>query len=150
MRAVVQRVVSAQVSVDDVSVGSIGKGLLVLLGIATADGPADIAWLSSKIASLRIFPDSEGRLNLSVGECAGDILVVSQFTLIASTRKGNRPSFNAAAAPDAAQPLYEGFIQDMQTRLGRPVRTGKFGAMMAVALINDGPVTLVVDSRLRE
>ncbi|MCF7687307.1 MAG: D-tyrosyl-tRNA(Tyr) deacylase [Cephaloticoccus sp.] len=150
MRAVVQRVASAQVTVDDVVVGSIGRGLLLLLGIAADDGPADIAWLSSKIAALRIFPDNESRLNLAVGECAGDILVVSQFTLIASTKKGNRPSFNSAATPDVAQPLYESFVQEMQTRLGRPIRTGMFGAMMAVALVNDGPVTLVIDSRLRE
>jgi len=150
MRAVVQRVSSARVTVAAEITGEIGHGLLVLLGIAQGDSDADAAWLAEKIAALRIFEDSEGRMNLSVRDIAGGLLVVSQFTLFASTRKGTRPSFNDAARPDAAIPLYEAFLQHAATALGREVAAGRFGAMMQVALVNDGPVTLIVDSRNRE
>ncbi len=150
MKAVIQRVSSASVSVAGETVGSIGSGLLILLGVATGDTPADGEWLAQKIAALRIFEDTDGKLNLSVRDAHGGALVISQFTLIASTRKGTRPSFNDAARPDTAIPLYEGFVRQLETALGQPVPTGRFGAMMQVALVNDGPVTLVIDSRLRE
>ncbi len=150
MRAVIQRVSSASVVIDDQTVGSIAAGLLVLLGVATGDTTDDGAWLAQKIAALRIFEDTEGKMNLSVRDAGGGILVVSQFTLIASTRKGTRPSFNDAARPEAAIPLYEDFVRQLEAALGQPVPTGRFGAMMAVSLVNDGPVTLVIDSRLRE
>ncbi len=150
MRVVVQRVSSASVSIDGQIVGAIDRGLLVLLGIATGDTMEDGTWLARKIASLRIFPDAEDKMNLSVCDAAGRALVVSQFTLIASTRKGNRPSFNDSAKPDLAIPLYEDFVRQLETAIGRSVATGRFGAMMQVSLVNDGPVTLVIDSRLRE
>ena len=150
MRAVVQRVTSASVTIDGQVVGSIERGLLVLLGIATNDTPEDAAWLAQKVAGLRIFPDAEDKMNLSIRDTTGRALVVSQFTLIASTRKGNRPSFNDSAKPDLAIPLYEDFVRQLESAIGRPVATGRFGAMMQVALVNDGPVTLVIDSRLRE
>lgn len=150
MRAVVQRVASARVTVDGQPVGAVDRGLLVLLGVAAGDTPADGEWLAQKIAALRIFPDAEDRMNRSVRDIGGGILVVSQFTLIASTRKGNRPSFNDSAPPAVAVPLYEDFVRRLEAALGRPVATGRFGAMMQVALVNDGPVTLVLDSRLRE
>ncbi len=150
MRAVVQRVSSASVSVDGQTVGAVDRGLLVLLGVAAGDTPDDGEWLAQKIAALRIFADAEDRMNLSVRDVGGGILVVSQFTLIASTRKGNRPSFNDSAPPALAVPLYEDFVRRLETALGRPVATGRFGAMMQVSLVNDGPVTLVIDSRLRE
>ncbi|HVS53344.1 MAG TPA: D-aminoacyl-tRNA deacylase [Opitutaceae bacterium] len=150
MRAVVQRVSSASVTVDGTTTGEIGAGLLVLLGVAREDTIDDVAWLAEKICALRIFEDESGRMNRSVADVAGGLLVVSQFTLLASTRKGTRPSFNDAAPPEIAQPLYEAFVARATAALGRPVATGKFGAMMKVALVNDGPVTLVVDSRLRE
>lgn len=150
MRAVVQRVNSARVTVDGRATGAIGPGLLILLGIATGDTPADADWLVGKIAALRIFPDADGRMNLSVCDTGGQALVVSQFTLIASTRKGNRPSFNDAAKPEEAVPLYTRFVSDLTAATGRPVPTGEFGAAMQVELVNDGPVTLVLDSRQRE
>jgi len=150
MRAVVQRVSSASVSVDGQVVGLIERGLLVLLGVASVDTPEDAAWLAQKIAGLRIFPDADDKMNLSIRDTTGHALVVSQFTLIASTRKGNRPSFNDSAKPDLAIPLYENFVRQLESAIGRPVATGRFGAMMQVALVNDGPVTLVIDSRLRE
>ena len=150
MRAVIQRVSSASVTIDRQVVGSIERGLLVLLGIATGDTPEDAGWLARKIAALRIFPDAEDKMNLSLSDTAGRALVVSQFTLIASTRKGNRPSFNDSAKPELAIPLYENFVRELETAIGRPVATGRFGAMMQVSLVNDGPVTLVIDSRLRE
>lgn len=150
MRAVVQRVASARVIVDGQPVGAVDRGLLVLLGVAAGDTPADGEWLAQKIAALRIFPDADDRMNRSVRDIGGGILVVSQFTLFASTRKGNRPSFNDSAPPAVAVPLYEDFVRRLETALGRPVATGRFGAMMQVALVNDGPVTLVIDSRLRE
>lgn len=150
MRAVVQRVGSSRVIVADRVIGEIGAGLLVLLGIARNDTTDDGGWLAEKIAALRVFPDIDGKMNLSVRDTAGGVLVVSQFTLIASTRKGTRPSFNDAAKPDLAIPLYETFLHQIETALGRPVARGEFGAEMQVSLVNDGPVTLVIDSRLRE
>jgi D-tyrosyl-tRNA(Tyr) deacylase len=150
MRAVVQRVTSAAVTVGPETTGRIDAGLLVLLGVAAGDTPDDARWLAEKLAALRIFEDEEGRMNRSVRDTGGGILVVSQFTLLASTRKGNRPSFHEAARPEAAVPLYEEFNGLLTAELGRPVATGRFGAMMAVSLVNDGPVTLMLDSRLRE
>lgn len=150
MRAVVQRVGSASVSIDGQTVGEIGRGLLVLLGVANGDTADDADWLARKVAALRIFADADDKMNLAVGEAGGRVLVVSQFTLIASTRKGSRPSFNDSAKPDLAIPLYEGFVRQLESALGQPVATGRFGARMQVALVNDGPVTLVLDSRLRE
>lgn len=156
MRAVVQRVSSASVTIDGVLTATIDRGLLVLLGVEADDTAADADWLAQKIAGLRIFEDSAGRMNLALSEideaaaAAACVLVVSQFTLLASTRKGTRPSFNAAAKPEAAVPLYEHFVRQMESALQRPVATGTFGAMMQIALVNDGPVTLILDSRLRE
>ncbi|MBS0633076.1 MAG: D-tyrosyl-tRNA(Tyr) deacylase [Verrucomicrobia bacterium] len=150
MRAVIQRVTEARVTVTGETIGEIGPGLLVLLGVHQADTEEDARWLVEKIVALRIFEDDAGKMNRSVAETGGGILVVSQFTLCASTRKGTRPSFNDAARPDRAIPLYEFFLAQTATLLGRPVQTGRFGAMMDVALHNDGPVTLVIDSRLRE
>lgn len=150
MRAVVQRVSSASVSIDGQTVGEIGRGLLVLLGVANGDTPEDGAWLARKVTALRIFADADDKMNLAVAEAGGRVLVVSQFTLIASTRKGSRPSFNDSAKPDSAIPLYEDFVRQLETALGQPVATGRFGARMSVALVNDGPVTLILDSRLRE
>lgn len=150
MRAVVQRVTSAQVTVSDEVTGKIAHGLLVLLGVAPADTEADAKWLAEKIVALRIFEDESGKMNRSVVDAAGGILVVSQFTLFASTRKGTRPSFNDAAKPDHAIPLYEAFNRHAAIALGHPVATGQFAAMMAVSLVNDGPVTLVIDSQTRE
>lgn len=150
MRAVVQRVTSAAVTVAGVEVGAIANGLLVLLGVGHADTPDDAQWLAEKIAALRIFEDADGKMNRSVVDIAGGMLVVSQFTLLASTRKGTRPSFNDAARPELAIPLYEAFKGFAAAALSRPVACGEFGAMMKVALVNDGPVTLVIDSKLRE
>ena len=150
MRAVVQRVSSASVSIEGAVVGEIGPGLLVLLGVAEGDTPADGAWLAQKIAQLRIFADEADRMNRSVQDIAGGVLVVSQFTLFASTRKGTRPTFNAAAAPELANSLYQDFVRQLEALLGRPVPTGRFGAMMQVALVNDGPVTLLIDTKTRE
>ena len=150
MRAVVQRVSSASVTVEGAVIGAIDRGLLVLLGVAPADTEADVQWLAEKICALRIFEDGEGKMNLSVRDVAGGILVVSQFTLFASTRKGTRPSFNDAAKPELAIPLYESFCRQATAALGRPVATGRFAAMMEVALVNDGPVTLLLDSKARE
>lgn len=150
MRAVVQRVSSASVTVERALTGTIDRGLLVLVGIAPDDTAHDIAWLAGKIAQQKLFPDESGRMNLSVVESGGAVLVVSQFTLLASTRKGTKPSWHRAAPPEVAVPIYESFVRAMEDLLGRPVATGKFGAMMEVALVNDGPMTLVLDSRLRE
>ena len=149
MRAVVQRVSSASVTIDGRVAGAIGGGLLVLLGVAQTDTLDDGEWLAQKIAALRIFEDADGKMNLSVRDISGGVLVVSQFTLFASTRKGTRPSFNDAAKPDVAIPLYDKFLLQMESALGRPVARGEFGAMMQVALVNDGPVTLIIDSRER-
>ena len=150
MKAVIQRVSSASVRIAGEVTGEIGPGLLVLLGVQAGDTEADARWLAAKIVGLRIFEDADGKMNRSVLDTGGGLLVVSQFTLIASTAKGTRPSFNDAAKPDLAIPLYESFVQHATAALGRPVATGQFGAMMEVALVNAGPVTLVIDSRLRE
>ena len=150
MRAVVQRVAKASVTVEGNVTGAIDRGLLVLVGVAADDTTEDIAWLVGKIAGQKLFPDKSGRTNLSVVDIAGGVLVVSQFTLLASARKGTKPSWHRAAAPEVAIPLYEEFVRAMETAIGRPVAIGKFGAMMQVSLVNDGPVTLVLDSRLRE
>jgi D-tyrosyl-tRNA(Tyr) deacylase len=149
MRIVAQRVGKAAVAVDGETLASIGKGLLILAGVAQDDTGEDAAWLASKLARMRIFPDAEGKMNLSVGDVGGEILVISQFTLFAETAKGNRPSFSAAAAPEKAIPLYEALAARLGAELGRPVATGRFGADMAVSLVNDGPVTIVMDSRQR-
>ena len=135
--------------VDGEEISRIGGGLLVLLGVAEGDEPADAAWLAGKIAAMRIFGDAEGKMNLSLRETGGVALVISQFTLHAATKKGNRPSFIRAARPELAEPLYELFCRLLETELGKPVGRGKFGADMKVALVNDGPVTLVMDSRNR-
>src|SRR5512133_616977 len=150
MRAVIQRVSSARVTVAGEITGEIGRGLLVLLGVAQDDTDGHAAWLAAKISALRIFEDADGKMNRSVVDIAGGILVVSQFTLFASTRKGTRPSFNDAARPDIAIPLYEAFNRHASAALGRPVATGRFAAKMDVALVNDGPVTLIIDSQVRE
>ncbi len=150
MRAVVQRVSEASVRIGGRVRAAIGPGLLILLGVEAADTAEDLAWLSGKIARLRIFNDAQGLMNRSVQDIGGEVLVVSQFTLFASTRKGNRPSFTGAARPEVAIPLYEAFVRQLATDLGRPVATGEFGANMQVALVNDGPVTLWFDTRRRE
>lgn len=150
MRAVLQRVSQASVTIDGVLVDQIGWGLLILLAAAEGDTADDIAWLSGKIVRLRIFGDDAGLMNRSVHEIGGDLLVISQFTLFASTRKGNRPSFVGSARPEIALPLYESFLKQLQTDLGRPAHKGRFGADMEVSLINSGPVTIVIDTRERE
>ena len=150
MRAVIQRVSQASVTIAGQTTGVIGPGLLVLLGIEEADTSADIEWLSGKIVRLRIFNDDAGLMNRSVQETGGDILLISQFTLFASTKKGNRPSHTRAARPEIAIPLYEAMIARLAAELGRPVATGEFGADMKVALINDGPVTIAIDTQNRE
>ena len=150
MRVVLQRVSQASVIINGETVASIGKGLLLLLGIEEADTAEDIEWLSGKIIRLRVFPDDEEVMNRSVMEAGGEIIVVSQFTLHASTKKGNRPSYIRAAKPETAIPLYNQFIKSLETMVGKPVQTGDFGAMMDVSLVNDGPVTIIIDSRTRE
>ncbi len=150
MRVILQRVSSASVTVDGRVAGQIERGLLVLAGIEAADTTADGEWLAGKIVKLRVFADEEGQMNKSVAEIGGGILVISQFTLHASTQKGTRPSFNQASRPEHARPIYRQFAAQLTAALGRPVATGEFGAMMQVALVNDGPVTLVIDSKLRE
>lgn len=150
MITVVQRTGHASVTIDTQVSAEIGKGLLVLVGIEEADGPEDIEWLSAKVVNLRIFNDAQGVMNVSVKEDSGDILVVSQFTLQASTKKGNRPSYIKAAKPEVAIPLYEKFIAAIEEELGRSVKTGIFGADMKVALTNDGPVTIIIDSKDRK
>lgn len=148
MRAVIQRVSSAQVAVGDRLVGRIGRGILLLVGVEKADGPDDVAFIAGKTRDLRIFPDDEGRMNRSVVEAGGAILVVSQFTLCGDARKGRRPSFDAAAPPEGARALYEDLVERLRAD-GLQVETGEFQAMMAVSLVNDGPVTLLLDSRRR-
>lgn len=150
MRVVIQRVSSASVTVSGRVIGQIGRGLLVFVGIVADDAAADGAWLAQKLTKLRIFADDAGQMNQSVADIGGGILLVSQFTLHASTAKGTRPSFNAAARPEHARPLYELFITQLSAALGRPVQTGEFGTMMDVALVNDGPVTLIIDSKTRD
>ncbi len=150
MRAVIQRVTQAKVEIDGSISGLIQHGLLVLLAVEDSDSQDDIEWLSGKIVRLRIFNDAAGLMNRSVQEVEGNILVVSQFTLFASTRKGNRPSLSRSARPEIAVPLYEKFLTRLSADLGRPVQAGKFGADMQVSLTNDGPVTIIIDSRARE
>jgi len=150
MRAVVQRTRRASVTVGGRVTGAIEGGLLVLVGIAADDTDEDTAWLAAKVAGLKLFADESGRMNWSVVESGGGVLVVSQFTLLASTRKGTKPSWHRAAPPEAAVALYGEFVRALEAALGRPVATGEFGAMMEVGLVNDGPVTLVLDSRWRE
>ena len=150
MRAVIQRVSRASVTIEGNIKASIGLGLLVLLGIADADTNADIEWLAAKIVRLRIFNDEFGLMNLSIQEINGDILIISQFTLFASTKKGNRPSYIRAAKPDIAIPLYEEFIEQMKKDMGKEVFSGIFGADMKVELLNDGPVTIIIDTKNKE
>jgi D-tyrosyl-tRNA(Tyr) deacylase len=150
MKVVIQRVNEASVSIDGQVAGAIQKGLMVLLGIETADTMEDVDWLSNKIVQMRIFDDAEGVMNLSVREVGGNILLVSQFTLHASTKKGNRPSYIAAAKHDISIPLYEAMIKKLTADMGAPIQTGVFGADMKVALINNGPVTIIVDSKNKE
>jgi D-aminoacyl-tRNA deacylase len=150
MRAVIQRVARASVQVGDRTVAQIGRGLLVFLGVEHEDSRSDILWLAGKIARLRIFLDEHGAMNRSVQENDGDLLVVSQFTLFASTRKGNRPSFLSAAPPDQANQLYEQFCEQLELDSGKKVQRGVFGANMKVDLLNDGPVTLWIDTKNRE
>jgi D-tyrosyl-tRNA(Tyr) deacylase len=150
VRAVVQRVRQASVTVDDREVASIGQGLLVLCGVSPADTNADREWLARKIVSLRIFNDDTGVMNRSIADAGGELLAVSQFTLYASTRKGARPSYSAAAPPDLAGPAFAAFVRALELDLGRPVPTGVFGADMQVALVNDGPVTIWLDTAARE
>lgn len=150
MKAVIQRVSEASVTIEGKKVADISKGLLVLIGIEDASTTEDIQWLTSKIANLRIFGDENGVMNLSVKDIDGEIIVVSQFTLHASTKKGNRPSYIKASKPDVAIPLYESFVKQMEADLGKKVQTGEFGADMKVALINDGPVTIIIDTKNKE
>ncbi|MBK8968571.1 MAG: D-aminoacyl-tRNA deacylase [Saprospiraceae bacterium] len=150
MRVVIQRVSQASVTVDGAEKSRIGPGLLILLGIEADDDETDIQWLCKKIAALRIFSDAEGLMNLSVQDIDGALLVISQFTLHASTKKGNRPSFIRAARPEQAIPLYENFVKTLTWETRRPVQTGAFGADMKVSLVNDGPVTIWIDSKMRE
>ncbi len=150
MRAVVQRVSRAEVVVEERTVGRIGRGLLVFLGVGQGDSADDAAWLARKVPQIRIFEDAEGRMNRSVQEIGGEVMVISQFTLFGNLRKGTRPSFNRAALPDLAVPLYEQFTADLEGVLGRPVARGVFGAHMDIAAHNDGPVTLVLDTRDKE
>lgn len=147
MIAVIQRVSESTVKISGQVKSQIGLGLMVLLGIEEADGQEDIEWLAKKVVNLRIFPDENEVMNKSILEASGDILLISQFTLHASTKKGNRPSYIKAAKPDIAIPLYEKFIQTIEKELGKPIQTGEFGADMKVALVNDGPVTIVMDSK---
>jgi D-tyrosyl-tRNA(Tyr) deacylase len=150
MRVVIQRVAKASVTIDGKLYGEIGDGLLVLIGIADADGDEDINWLSNKIINLRIFNDDNGIMNRSVLEISGEILLISQFTLHANTKKGNRPSYIKASKPEIAIPLYEKMIQQLRNDLGKNIATGIFGADMKVELLNDGPVTIIIDSKNKE
>lgn len=150
MRLVIQRVAEASVTIEGSVRGAIGPGLLILLAAEPPDTSDDIEWLAGKVVRLRVFPDEQGVMNRSIVEAGGDVLLVSQFTLYASTRKGNRPSYSRAAPPELAIPLYQRFEQALARELGKSIQTGVFGADMKVALINDGPVTILIDSRLRE
>lgn len=150
MRVVIQRVAEAAVTIENKKVAEIQKGLLVLAGIEDADTQEDIDWLAAKIAKIRIFGDENNVMNLSVQDIDGDIIVVSQFTLHAGTKKGNRPSYIKASKPEIAIPLYENFVQKLESEIGKKVQTGEFGADMKVSLLNDGPVTIVIDSKSRE
>jgi len=150
MRAVIQRVSSAEITINGKEKRHINKGLVVLIGIEDTDDQTDVNWLTAKIVNLRIFNDDAGIMNLSAKEINGDVLAVSQFTLHASTKKGNRPSYMKASKPDIAIPLYNEFIKGLQQQLGKGIQTGEFGADMQVALINDGPVTILIDSKAKE
>ena len=150
MRVLIQRVSEASVTVDSQVISQIGEGLLILLGVSVEDDESDLEWLVNKVANLRIFPDAEGVMNRSLLDAEGEALVVSQFTLQAATKKGNRPSYIKAARPEQAVPLYEKFVSRLEEILGKKVGTGEFGAMMSVALTNEGPVTIWIDSRNRE
>ena len=150
MRAVIQRVSEGSVTIDSAVNGKIGKGFVILLGIEESDSTEDIDWLCGKIARMRVFSDNEGLMNKSLTDVDGDILLISQFTLHASTKKGNRPSFTRAAKPKIAGPLYQQFITRLEAELDQSIETGQFGASMQVALINDGPVTITIDSKNRE
>ncbi len=150
MRCVIQRVSEASVTIDNVVKSSIRNGLLILVGIEDNDVDEDIEWLSGKICKLRIFNDSEGVMNCSLSEVSGDILLISQFTLHASTKKGNRPSYLKASRPEYAIPMYEKFILQLEKELGKKIFTGEFGADMKVSLVNNGPVTIIIDSKNRE
>lgn len=150
MRTVIQKVTQASVVIENQIVASINKGLLVLVGIEDTDNTDDIAWLSAKIVNLRVFEDDKGVMNLSVKDVDGQVLIVSQFTLHAATKKGNRPSYIRAARPEVAIPIYEAFIKQVETLLGKKVPTGQFGAMMQVNLSNDGPVTILIDTKNKE
>lgn len=150
MKAVIQRVTHASVTIEGKKVSEIQSGLLVLVGFEDSDVKEDIQWLSAKIANLRIFGDEDGVMNLSVKDTNGDIIVVSQFTLHAATKKGNRPSYIRASKPEVAIPLYENFIMQMEADLGKKIQTGEFGADMKVSLLNDGPVTIVIDTKNKE
>lgn len=147
MKALIQRVSHVSVSIDNQLYSEIGAGLLILLGVGHDDTQEDIDWLAPKIATLRIFSDSEGKMNLSLKDIHGEALVVSQFTLMASTKKGNRPSFIDAAKPDLAIPMYEAFLKRLEKELEKPIKTGQFGADMKVELLNDGPVTIIIDTK---
>lgn len=150
MRAVIQKVTKATVEIDHLTIAEIGCGLLILIGFEEGDSAIDAEWLSGKIARLRVFNDNTGVMNLSVLDVSGEVLIVSQFTLHASTRKGNRPSYIRASRPETAIPLYQYFIERMETEMGRKPQTGKFGAHMTVSLRNDGPVTIIIDTRWKE
>lgn len=150
MRVLIQRVRRASVTVDGEFISEIGKGLLVFVGICDEDGDEDIEWLTKKIANIRLFDDDNGVMNLSVNDVCGEVLAVSQFTLMASTKKGNRPSYIKAAKPDISVPLYEQFCNEMEIAVNKPIKRGVFGADMKVDLLNDGPVTIFIDSRNRE
>lgn len=150
MRAVIQRVSKASVTIDGRIRAEIGRGMLILLGIEETDSVEDVDWLVGKVTRLRIFNDDEGDMNLPLQEIGGEIIVVSQFTLHASTKKGNRPSYIKAARPETAIPLYEEFVRNLSLQSDKPVQTGEFGAMMEVSLVNDGPVTIIIDTKIRE
>ncbi len=150
MRVIIQKASHASITIDRDQTKKMGPGLVLLLGIEESDGPSDIEWLSGKISRLRIFDDEQGIMNLSIQDVNGEIMIVSQFTLHASTRKGNRPSYIRAASPEKAIPLYNSFIKQMQQELEKPVVTGKFGAYMQVNLCNDGPVTISIDTKNKE
>lgn len=150
MKVVIQRVSAASVTIENKIAGQIQEGLLLLIGIETADSDEDIDWLTKKITNLRIFPDEEGVMNKSVKDIDGEILVISQFTLHASTKKGNRPSYIKAAKPEISIPLYEAFLSQLEFDLGKPIQSGIFGADMKVALVNDGPVTILMDTKNKE
>lgn len=150
MKAVIQRVSKASVTIEGKIKSSISVGLLILLGIEDADTKEDIAWLSTKICNLRIFDDENKQMNLSLKDLNGEALVVSQFTLMANTKKGNRPSYIKAARPEIAIPMYENFVKQLEKDLGKPIATGEFGADMKVELLNDGPVTIIIDTKKKE